>query len=243
MRVRSVIFWMHLMIGVLAGVVVLVMSVTGVALTYEKQMIESADRRAWSAPTTAAVALGPETLLTHIRAREPTLAPVSLTLRADPRAPASLVVEGNRTLLIDPYQGTIIGEPPAQPRAFFRTMTLWHRYLALEGASRATGKAMTGAANLGFLFIVLSGLYLWLPKVGNAVQFKTILWFRRGLPGKARDFNGTTSLASGRQFHWPSSSRAPSRSRMDGRATSFTAWWVKRRPLQRRQSRLAALAC
>ena len=68
-------------------------------------------------------------------------------------------------------------------------MTVWHRYLALEGASRATGKAITGAANLGFLFIVVSGIYLWLPRVWTWIQFKNVLWFRSGLPPKARDFN------------------------------------------------------
>ena len=68
-------------------------------------------------------------------------------------------------------------------------MTVWHRYIALEGASRATGKAITGAANLGFLFIVISGMYLWLPKVWSWIQFKNVLWFRGGLAPKARDFN------------------------------------------------------
>ena len=68
-------------------------------------------------------------------------------------------------------------------------MTAWHRYLALEGASRATGKMITGAANLGFLFLVVSGLYLWFPRVWTWLQFKNVLWFRRGLAPKARHFN------------------------------------------------------
>ena len=74
-------------------------------------------------------------------------------------------------------------------RSFFRTMTTWHRYLALEGTSRATGKAITGASNFIFLFIVLSGMYLWLPRVWKWIQFKNVLWFRGGLAPKARDFN------------------------------------------------------
>ena len=68
-------------------------------------------------------------------------------------------------------------------------MTTWHRYLALEGASRATGRAITGASNFVFLFIVLSGMYLWLPRVWKWIQFKNVLWFRGGLAPKARDFN------------------------------------------------------
>ncbi|MGE3490366.1 MAG: PepSY-associated TM helix domain-containing protein [Vicinamibacterales bacterium] len=187
---RSVIFWMHLITGVAAGVVVLIMSVTGVALTYEKQMLEWADRRAWSAPSpVGARHLPPETLLAKVAEAQPGAAPTGVTLRSNPAAPATVTLAGNKALLVDPYTAAIIGEPPAGLRGFFRTMTVWHRYLALEGASRAAGKAVTGAANLGFLFIVVSGLYLWLPKVWNAVQFKNVLWFRRGLPGKARDFN------------------------------------------------------
>jgi uncharacterized iron-regulated membrane protein len=59
----------------------------------------------------------------------------------------------------------------------------------MEGASRATGKLITGVANLGFLFIVVSGLYLWFPRVWTWIQFKNVLWFRTGLAPKARDFN------------------------------------------------------
>ena len=187
---RSVVFWMHLVCGVVAGVVVLIMSITGVALTYEKQMLEWADRGAWTAPSPVGVRhLPPETLLAKAAAAQPGLAPTGFTLRAPAAAPATVTFQGNKSLLIDPYTGTIVGEPPAGLRNFFRTMTVWHRYLALDGTSRATGRAITGAANLGFLFIVLSGIYLWFPRVWTWLQFKNVLWFRGGLPGKARDFN------------------------------------------------------
>ena len=187
---RSILFWMHLAAGAVAGVVVLVMSVTGVALTYEKQMIEWADRTAWAAPSPAdAVPLSPETLLARVTAARPGTAPLSVTMRADRRAPATVTLADNTPLLVDPYSGTVIGPPPQALRGFFRTMTSWHRYLALSGESRATGKGITGAANLAFLFIVISGLYLWLPRLWTSMQFKNVLWFRTGLAPKARDFN------------------------------------------------------
>ena len=186
---RTVIFWLHLAAGVTAGIVIFIMSVTGVALTYEKQMIEWADRNAWKAPSTAAPHLAPETLLANVAEAEPGVVAIGLTLRADAAAPATVSLEGNRALLVDPYTGAIIGEPPAALRSFLRTMTVWHRYMALDGASRATGKLITGAANLAFLFIVVSGLYLWFPRVWTWLQFKHVLWFRTGLASKARDFN------------------------------------------------------
>lgn len=187
---RSLIFWMHLIAGAAAGVVVLIMSITGVALTYEKQMLEWADRGAWTAPSSAdARHLPPETLLAKVAEARPGASPAGVNLRANPAAPATVTFDGNKSLLVDPYTGTIIGEPPTGLRDFFRTMTVWHRYLALEGTSRATGRAITGAANLGFLFIVISGIYLWFPRIWTWLQFKNVLWFRRGLPARARDFN------------------------------------------------------
>ena len=179
---RSILFWMHLACGVAAGVVILIMCVTGVALTYEKQMLEWADRNAWTAPSQAgARPLPPETLLAKVIEAQSGAAPTGITLRADASAPATVTLDGNKTLLVDPYTGAIIGDPPGAMRSFFRTMTTWHRYLALEGTSRATGKAITGAANFIFLFIVLSGMYLWLPRVWKWIQFKNVLWFRGGL--------------------------------------------------------------
>lgn len=187
---RSAIFWIHLAVGVTAGIVIFIMSVTGVALTYEKQLSEWADRRAWTAPSSVnARHLPPETLLAKAAAARPGTAPTGVTLRADAAAPATVTLEGNKALLVDPYTGAIIGEPPATLRSFFRTMTVWHRYIALEGTSRATGKMITGTANLGFLFLVLSGFYLWFPRVWTWLQFRNVLWLRRGLATKARHFN------------------------------------------------------
>ena len=186
--VRTVLFWIHLAVGALAGIVIFIMSVTGVALTYEKQMIEWADRRA-AAIEPRSSHLPPQHLIAAAAAARPELTVIGLTMRVEPLAPATITFDGNTALLVDPYTAAIIGQPPATIRAFFRTMTLWHRYLALEGASRATGKAITGAANLGFLFLVVSGLYLWFPRVWNWMQFRNVLWFRVGLSAKARDFN------------------------------------------------------
>jgi len=187
-RFRAILFWTHLAIGVVAGVVILVMCVTGVALTYEKQMLEWADRGAMPATASGGVPMPPEALLLAASA-DAGAVPAALTLRSDRRAPATVTFDGNRVRLVDPATGRSLGEPSPRLRQFFRVMTNWHRWLAMEGTGRSTGRQLTGASNLGFLFIVLSGLYLWLPKVLTWVQVQHVLWFRRGLTPKARDFN------------------------------------------------------
>ncbi|MEZ5312780.1 MAG: PepSY-associated TM helix domain-containing protein [Thermoanaerobaculia bacterium] len=59
---------------------------------------------------------------------------------------------------------------------------------ARDGARQA-GKAVTGGANLLFVVVLLSGLYLWIPRRLAGGKLRSAVWFRRGLSPKARDFN------------------------------------------------------
>lgn len=186
---RKILFWSHLFCGVSAGIIILIMSVTGVLLTYEKQMIAWADTRNYQlTPLPGATRLPMETLIAKVRESQ-TAAPVSITMRAGETEPVAFAFNGGRTVFANPYTGEVLGEGATGLRGFFRVVTDWHRWLSLEGAGRATGRLITGVCNFAFLFIVASGLYLWFPRTWTWSQFKNILWFRRGLPGKARDFN------------------------------------------------------
>ncbi len=181
---RKIIFWCHLAIGVIAGIIILVMSVTGALLTYEKQITTWADLRNYQLTVPATPRLPMETLLAKAGAP-----PTTITLRAEATAPVTFGLTGGRTIFVNPYTGDVLGEGSKGTHDFFRFITDWHRWLGANGENRATAKAVTGACNLGFLFIVVSGFYLWWPRSLTWAQFKNILWFRRGLPGKARDFN------------------------------------------------------
>jgi uncharacterized iron-regulated membrane protein len=190
-RFRTILFWCHLTCGVAAGVVILIMSVTGVLLTYEKQIMLWADTRGYDAapPSPGAARLSIDALLERVRAAKPDAAVQAIAVRREATAPVALTLGREGTLYVHPYTGAVLGAGAPAVRDFFRSVTNWHRWLALSGSTRTTGKAITGAANLIFLFIVCSGLYLWFPRVWTRRQFAQVLWFRRGLPGKARDFN------------------------------------------------------
>lgn len=191
-RFRSILFWTHLVAGISAALVILIMSVTGVALTYQRQMQYWADTRQYrTTPTPDATRLPVDDLVARVEAAlpEPGSAVTTVTYRAGGTLPVALAA-GGTTYYANPYTGALYGEPTGQRmRAFFSSMVSWHRWLAMSGEDRATGRAITGAANLLFLFIVVSGLYLWWPRTLSWTQFRNITWFRRGVPGKARDFN------------------------------------------------------
>ena len=189
-RFRTLLFWTHLAAGLFAGAVVLVMSVTGVLLTYEKQMIWWADTRNLAVtPPGSAPRLPLDTLLERVHAAQPGRELATVTVRRDPAAPIAIAASGGAQLFVDPVTAHVLGTGDAGMRTFFRTMTDWHRWLGASGSSRSTGRAITGACNLAFLFLVLSGAYLWFPRRLSWTAFRQVLWFRRGLVPKARDFN------------------------------------------------------
>src|SRR3712207_4340283 len=96
---RKFIFWCHLAAGVTAGVVILIMSVTGVLLTYERQIQRWADVRGYnvSRPSADATRLPIETLVSKAQETQ-RAAPSGVTLYNDAASPATVTFPGGRTL-------------------------------------------------------------------------------------------------------------------------------------------------
>jgi uncharacterized iron-regulated membrane protein len=186
MSLRTLVFWLHLLVGVIAGAVILFMSVTGVILAFEPQITEwlEHDRRVIIPPPDARP-LSAEAILTKAREARPDVRPTAVTLRADPRASAvvSFGREGG-ALFVDQYRGVVLGGLSPVHDALHEVVE-WHRWLG----SREVGRPITGAANLGFLGLVVFGVYLWWPRRWTREAVKAVTLFRSGLGGRARDFN------------------------------------------------------
>jgi hypothetical protein len=95
-------------------------------------------------------------------------APTALTLRAAHPAAVEVAFGRERTVFVHAPSGAVLGEGATRVRRFFRGVTDVHRWLAGTGAWRERGRAVTGAANLGFLLLVTSGFFLWWPRAWTA---------------------------------------------------------------------------
>ncbi len=187
---RSVLFWAHLSTGVVAGLVVLMMSVTGVVLTYERQMVDAADASHAVSCESDCSRLPVEALVAATGGPPSSTDRASVLLYREPSRAAKVSFGRERSALVDPYSGEILREGESGLRGFFTTVMYVHRWFALEGDARGVGRAITGYSNLLFLFLLLSGVYLWLPPVWNRVALRTrILFNPKARTGKARDFN------------------------------------------------------
>jgi len=189
-RFRKVLFWCHLAAGVTAGLIILIMSVTGALLAFEPQIERYAERhvRTVQPPGPEAQRLDMQTLFAKTREARPDLKPTGFTLSSDPTAAAAFALGRDGVLYVNPYTGDVTGEGAKGVRGFFQWVTDWHRWLGSRGDGRATSRAITGACNAAFLGLALSGLYLWWPKKWTRKNVSSITLFKRGLKGRARDF-------------------------------------------------------
>ncbi len=188
---RRVFFWSHLVLGVGAGLVILLMSVTGVLLGYERQMIVWLDGAPRVEAPAGASRLPLDSLLQL--ASVPREAVASVAMRAAANEPVTVRFRDRERapLLLDPYRGAAVQAPgDSTGRKTVAALRRWHRWVGAEaGELRTTMKAVTGASNLAFLGLVVSGLWLWWPRRLTWASIRNVLWFRRGLSPKARDFN------------------------------------------------------
>jgi uncharacterized iron-regulated membrane protein len=189
-QLRKIIFWCHLATGTLAGIIIFAMSLTGVLLTYEKQIEWWADTRVYhvAQPLPDGKRLSVEELLGKIRATQSS-APTNVTFYSDHNSPGVVSFPGGKRLYVDPYTGDVFGEGSPGVHNFFSVVTNWHRWLGTSGENREVGRAITGASNLLFLFIVISGFYLWWPRKWTRKSLRAVTWLKTGQKGRARDFN------------------------------------------------------
>jgi uncharacterized iron-regulated membrane protein len=140
-------------------------------------------------PTDATKAWTPERLLPVAMAAVPDAPPTTLTTDADLTRPSAVGFGKDRVVYINNFTGKVVGTGAPRLRVFFRTVLALHRWLALAGRWQSWGRNITGVVTLGFLTLILSGVWLWMPRQFPWKSFKPVLLPNLRLTGKARDWN------------------------------------------------------
>ncbi|MBX3174211.1 MAG: PepSY domain-containing protein [Gemmatimonadaceae bacterium] len=186
---------MHLAIGLAAGILIPLMSATGVLLGFERQMIAWIDGTPSVVPTEAAP-MSLDDLLAAAGLERASVA--SVVVRANVTAPYTIRLRerGAAAVLLDPHRGgRVDANADERGRAFFAALRRWHRWVGAEAQGlRAKMKVVNGSANLVFLALVLSGLYLWWPRRWTRARLRATALPQWHRAGKVRDFNWHNSL-------------------------------------------------
>jgi uncharacterized iron-regulated membrane protein len=130
-RVRRFFFWCHLTAGCAAGIVILLMLLTGVLPTYERQILASAARSQQLPPQTGA---SPRAFNELIAAslRSGIAEPASILMYRDAAQPVEFR-SGRQSVLVDRYTGKSLGESAPRLHAFFQSVLALHRWVGMTG--------------------------------------------------------------------------------------------------------------
>src|SRR5687768_5741129 len=148
-RLRQFLFWPHLVGGLVAGLIIFSMSVTGLALALGAQVIAWADRDSHrlETPSPSASRLSVDAMLTLLQSAHPGKKPTEVTLYAEPTYDLRVSLGRSDGVYVDPYTGEIREWGAVSWRRFFRLMEDWHRWLGMTDGQRAVGRGITGFCN------------------------------------------------------------------------------------------------
>lgn len=182
---RKALFWSHLVVALAAGVLLAWVAITGCLLAFQPQLERLAEASVRTGAPAASCNLAP--VLAATRAQTGQL-PVFVQEFAEPGRPVLLTLADARLLLVDPCAVRVLG--PASPwRQRFEAVENLHRRLTLTRGRQDTLRQLKNAAVLAFLFLIVSGLVLWLPRQLRRASLSVALTPRPGLRGRARLWN------------------------------------------------------
>lgn len=167
---------LHLWLSLPLGIIISIICLSGAALVFERDITQALQRSLYTVvpPSEDAQPLSPSQLARHIQAQvSDSLHLSSLLLSANPHetAFASFRETGRKQLSVNPYTGEVLGWTQSYP--LFQTMRKLHRWLLDPPASKgekSVGKIIVGITTLVMVFILISGLIIWIPRTRKALK-------------------------------------------------------------------------
>lgn len=175
-RLRRVVFQIHLWLGLIAGLYVLVISITGAALVYRID-VQRALHPALFTPRVSGPLADPVTIMDSVSRAYPgqRLSGVDAPTTSRPTYLAYVTTAQRfTTVLVDPVSAEVLGELPEQ--SIVRTLQELHHDLL--GGRR--GRTINGVGAAAIVVMALTGLWLWWPGRAAWRRAITIDTGRRG---------------------------------------------------------------
>ncbi len=182
--IRAIVFWLHLAVAAAAGLVILMLAATGVILSLEETVTGLAERRHLVAAPESAERLPPEEIAVAAG-----FTATSLSYRSDPRAPVRVHEGQDRYARVNPYTAQVLATGPGRIERFFESAHNWHRWFNVSGGSVRRARALTGAVNVAFLVLLVTGPILWIPRPVTRRSLANVILLRPGTRGARRDLN------------------------------------------------------
>ena len=185
MTVRKLFRKLHLWLSLPFGLIIMTTCLTGALLVFEKEITELVRHDSYTIPVRKTGSLSLQSLLERVARETPDSVQItSVTIPSDFRRAYTVGLSKPRRagVLVDPYTGKIVGQSGRLP--IFTTVRELHRWLLDSMKPEAEGifwgRVIVGTSTLLFVFILLTGLFLWWPKKLKGVGKRLKISLRQG---------------------------------------------------------------
>ena len=185
MTVRKLFRKLHLWLSLPFGLIIMTTCLTGALLVFEKEITELVRHDSYTIPVRKTQSLSLQSLLERVARETPDSVQItSVTIPSDFRRAYTVGLSKPRRagVLVDPYTGKIVGQSGRLP--FFTTVRELHRWLldSMKPDSEGIfwGRVIVGTSTLLFVFILLTGLFLWWPKKLKGIGKRLKISLRHG---------------------------------------------------------------
>lgn len=186
--VKATLFQLHSIVGLVLGVVLMLIGVTGAVMSFEDEILASLNAGVTRVEPRTAPRLSPDELVARLQAES--YGPVAaITLSRDPAVAVRIRFARKEdrsrpsSLYVDPYDGRVLGHPVGEE--FFATVLKLHRWLLLPGDGKGYGRLITGITAIGLLAMLISGLVLRWPHRPGSLK----IWLKPNLRLHGRGFH------------------------------------------------------
>jgi uncharacterized iron-regulated membrane protein len=184
--VKAALLQAHSIIGVALSLVLTLMGLTGAVMSFEDDIEARLNADMMRVEPRTTPMLTPDALIARLQATGDLGKVSALTIASDTSAAVHVRFAGGddgarpSSIYADPYDARVLGTPRGEE--FFANIRKLHRWLLLPGDAKGYGRPITGAAAVGLLLLLISGLVLRWPH--RASSLKT--WLKPNLTLRGR---------------------------------------------------------
>ena len=164
----------HLWLSIPFGILITLICFSGAALVFEKEVMELCHRDLYFVKKVEAAPLPMEQLMAKVAATLPDSVSVTgVNVSSDPERAYQVTLSKPRraSMYVDQYTGEVTGKYERAP--FFNFMFRMHRWLLdsmKQDGGIFWGKMIVGTSTLMFVFVLISGVFVWWPRTRKALK-------------------------------------------------------------------------
>lgn len=165
----------HLWLSVPFGIIISLVALSGASLVFESEVTEAMNPHLYRIEVAEnAERLAPSVIIEKLSGQIPDSLQV-LSIQFSSEKDAACIVgfknAGRKTLSVNPYTGEVNGW--IEGNRFFQTMRRLHRWLLDAPAAKgemSVGKMLVGISTIVMIVILVSGLFIWIPRSRKALK-------------------------------------------------------------------------